>query len=159
MLDKYFEGETSLEEEQGLKTYFNSNDVAEDLRMYQGLFQFFKAEKKLVLPEQRSAKITSLYATSESTKSSSKFRIVYQHIAKIAAVLLVAICAYWFMPTTAPTEKQAINWSEYEVENEEEAIEKTIAALRLVSAKLNGGAKRAIKEVHHVQAAAKVFKK
>lgn len=162
LLNKYFEGETSLEEERVLKVYFNGNEVANELKAYQGLFQFFKIEKEVVFPEKADTAPTPLYAPTKNirTKAATNRRL-YVYVARIAAVLLVAVCAYLVIPSssTSTDQKQAINWEQYEITDEQEAVEKTIAALRLVSAKLNGGAKRAVKEVHHVQAAAKIFKK
>ena len=43
LLEKYFEGETSLKEESRIKsTFFQSNNVPEQLKRYQNLFQFFR---------------------------------------------------------------------------------------------------------------------
>lgn len=161
LLEKYFEGETSLTEEKELKTYFNGKDVEADLKPYQGLFQFFIKEKDIVFPEQEDISPIQLYKTATTTATKpTKVRQLYVKITRIAAVLLLAVCAYLLLPNAKVEQKQqAINWEQYEISDEDEAVEKTIAALRLVSAKLNGGAKRAVKEVHHVQAAAKIFKK
>lgn len=162
LLHKYFEGETSLEEEQVLKTYFNGQDVSSELQVYQGLFQFFTIEKDVSLPQKRhTSPPTPLYKNVSKPTKTANIRHLYVQIAKIAAIALLAIAAYWFVLPHTQTEQQQtahINWNQYELTDEEEAMEKTIAALRLVSAKLNGGANRAAKEVHHVKAAAKIFK-
>lgn len=42
LLNKYFEGETSLQEERELHTYFNSENVDASLREYVPLFAYFK---------------------------------------------------------------------------------------------------------------------
>ena len=39
LLEKYFEGETSIDEEQALKDYFNSENVAPHLEMHKPLLQ------------------------------------------------------------------------------------------------------------------------
>jgi hypothetical protein len=49
LLDKYFEGLTSLREEQTLQDYFQADDISEELRIYQPIFQYF-AEKPLPQP-------------------------------------------------------------------------------------------------------------
>lgn len=41
LLDKYFEGETSLHEEEILRTYFTGNDVADKHKQYCPIFSFF----------------------------------------------------------------------------------------------------------------------
>jgi len=46
LLDKYFEGNTSLREEQRLRNYFSSKTVDKDLSKYAPLFQYFKTERK-----------------------------------------------------------------------------------------------------------------
>ncbi len=38
LLDAYFEGTTSLEEEKSLQNYFNNETVADDLVQYQPIF-------------------------------------------------------------------------------------------------------------------------
>ena len=45
ILDRYWEGETSLKEEQLLKTYFNSNQVAKELESFRPLFVYYKEQK------------------------------------------------------------------------------------------------------------------
>lgn len=46
LLDTYFEGETSLSEEQELRSYFASGDVAPELEEYTMLFAAFAKAKK-----------------------------------------------------------------------------------------------------------------
>jgi hypothetical protein len=53
LLEKYFEGETSIAEENELKVYFSTDDVAQHLEQYKAMFGYFsmakeqKFEKKL----------------------------------------------------------------------------------------------------------------
>ncbi len=47
LLEKYWEGDTTLEEERMLKTYFASNEVADGLRQYAPLFQVFREEQSV----------------------------------------------------------------------------------------------------------------
>ncbi|MBL4650149.1 MAG: hypothetical protein JKY03_10485, partial [Aureispira sp.] len=46
ILDKYWEGETSLKEEKLLRTYFNSNQVAKELESFRPLFVYYKEQKR-----------------------------------------------------------------------------------------------------------------
>lgn len=48
LLDQYFEGETTLAEEQELRDYFAAGDVADELRQYAPLFRFAASERELV---------------------------------------------------------------------------------------------------------------
>jgi hypothetical protein len=45
LLDKYFEGNTSLWEEQYLRDYFSSKTIDKELIEYAPLFQYFKTER------------------------------------------------------------------------------------------------------------------
>ena len=45
LLEKYFEGQTSLQEEKELKNYFSSEDIAPELMQYRSLFGYFSKEK------------------------------------------------------------------------------------------------------------------
>lgn len=50
LLSKYFEGNTSLEEEEILKIYFSGENIAEEFQSYKGHFQFFDAlEEKMTI--------------------------------------------------------------------------------------------------------------
>lgn len=45
LLEKYFQGATTIAEEKQLKAYFSSNNVAPNLQKYQSLFGYFETEK------------------------------------------------------------------------------------------------------------------
>ncbi|GHU63313.1 hypothetical protein FACS1894123_05850 [Bacteroidia bacterium] len=44
LIEKYFEGLTSLQEEQSLRDYFQQENIPEEWRVYQPVFQFFSQE-------------------------------------------------------------------------------------------------------------------
>lgn len=46
LLERYFEGETTLAEEKVLQDYFSSAVVAPHLQQYQSMFAYFNAEKQ-----------------------------------------------------------------------------------------------------------------
>ncbi|MDR0507742.1 MAG: hypothetical protein LBH32_13135 [Dysgonamonadaceae bacterium] len=46
LIDKYFEGLTSLKEEQKLRDYFRRKNVSPELGMYVPMFQYFASERK-----------------------------------------------------------------------------------------------------------------
>jgi hypothetical protein len=62
LLARYFEGTTSVAEEQELERYFTSNAVAPNLKQYQSLFTYFSNEKtvkanvKVPVPTRKSIK-------------------------------------------------------------------------------------------------------
>jgi hypothetical protein len=51
LLEKYWEGETSLQEEETLQQYFNHGNVAPQLEQYQSLFQYFKEEQDVMISD------------------------------------------------------------------------------------------------------------
>jgi len=55
ILERYFEGETTIAEENELKDYFSSSDVAQHLEQYKPLFGFFSEAR-----EQKSQQIVPL---------------------------------------------------------------------------------------------------
>ncbi|HEX9980669.1 MAG TPA: hypothetical protein VGB50_08920 [Flavobacterium sp.] len=46
LLDKYFEGETSIAEENELRSYFSSTDVAQHLEQYSPMFCYFTQSRQ-----------------------------------------------------------------------------------------------------------------
>ena len=48
LIEKYFEGLTSLEEEQVLRDYFQREDLPEELKIHAPLFQYFSSEREEV---------------------------------------------------------------------------------------------------------------
>ncbi|WP_413999072.1 hypothetical protein ACMDB5_00420 [Flavobacterium sp. W1B] len=46
LLEKYFQGESSIAEENELRKYFSSSDVAQHLEQYQSLFVYFSQAKE-----------------------------------------------------------------------------------------------------------------
>jgi hypothetical protein len=63
LIDKYFEGLTTLKEEQGLREYFRKDIIPTEWEIYRPMFRFFALEreanetKSLPLPEKKSRKI------------------------------------------------------------------------------------------------------
>jgi hypothetical protein len=51
LLDKYFAGETTLEQENLLKKYFTSGEIHKDHLAYKPLFDVFEAEAKVTFPK------------------------------------------------------------------------------------------------------------
>lgn len=57
LLEKYFEGETSLEEEKILRQYFRQPEVEERHKIYAPMFNFFSGERKEAAVEKKKRKI------------------------------------------------------------------------------------------------------
>lgn len=161
LLDKYWEGETSIAEETSLREYFNQPDVADDLKDIQPMFQYFKAEKGLrIQNEDFDAQILAQIEPTIIRPMRTRSRIVSM-ITRIAAVVLLLLSVYITYDQTKPA--PAVDNQELSLEDltdeERLAFEQTKFALAFVASKLNKGSKIAAKNVKKVhQATDKVFK-
>lgn len=86
LLDKYFEGNTSGEEEKMLRSYYAQDDLPEDLKVYTSLFRFLDDE---------SAALTVLNEIQRENSASTRRRFLFPRklrtIAAVAAMLFVAV--------------------------------------------------------------------
>ncbi len=119
LLEKYFNGETSLGEEQHLKAYFTSGEVAENHRMFVPLFRQFELEKGEVFP----------------AKKKPVRRYLTWWVTGVAASLILAV-ALLFPPQN--TEKSFIVEHGNKKYDEELALQFLDKKLNLVAQQLNG---------------------
>jgi len=134
LVERYFEGETTLEEEMKLRAYFQSTEVEADLKKYQPLFQFYAREKELSLSENFEEKFENALQPSEkqAVVRNINFRLV-----RIAATLLLLIGGIWlatFLINNSQKEPK-VDWTTYEIDDPELALQETMKALALVSNK------------------------
>ena len=122
LLNKYWDAETSLEEEQILHEYFNSAQVAENHKQFEVLFNVFETERSIKLKK-----------TLE--KPTSKNNIIRLRTIGIAASILLAI-GVLFLNKDTP---KVSNINVVSIETPEEALAYTREALALVSGNLTKG--------------------
>ena len=159
ILEKYWEGETSLQEENLLHEYFNSDDVVEELKDVQPMFQYFKEEQTTRIENPNFDEV--LLAQLEETVV-QPMRPVYNRrnriirlVASAAAIVLIAFSGLFIYQEMdnggqiAETEKTL--QLEDLTEEERKAYEQTKAALAFVSAKMNRGTSIAAKSLVKVQ--------
>ena len=121
LLEKYFEGETSIAEENELKNYFSSPDVAPHLEQYKPLFGYFAEAKK-----ENFGKDVPLISKKKKTAWLS-----------IAASIAVLIGAGTYVYFNANEVKENNELGTYE--NPKEALEATQKALAMLSSNVNAG--------------------
>jgi hypothetical protein len=121
LLEKYFEGETSIAEENELKAYFSSSNVAEHLEQYRPLFGYF-AEAK----EQKLAHEVPLV--------SKKRKVAWLSIAA-SIVMMLGIGTYSYFNVNTVKENQELGT----YDDPEEALEATQKALAMLSDNVNVG--------------------
>lgn len=151
LLERYFEGETSLEEERLLRTYFTEEKVDDRLMSYKSIFRYFDQESKKVSTEPFDEELLEGGTTSRPILLKA-----FVWYSRVAAAIVIAIGLWWLIPTTPVEQAQtAIDWSRYEVDTPEEAFQISKSALVQLSVKLNEGALTAAKEMTKVQEATK----
>lgn len=157
LLEKYFEGETSLAEEAQLRAYFNGGAVDDELRVYQPLFQHFTKEQEQSLPGDFDEKLfQKLEPAGAKVVQMRTWPRQLLRIAAIGALLITAMVFLW-KPQNTQAQHASIDWSKYEITDEQQAYEETVKALRLVSSKLNKGTKKATHEVEKMEKVGKYF--
>jgi hypothetical protein len=95
LLEKYWNAETSLEEEQELHQFFQGNDIPENLKETAGLFRYFETEKTRTLNENFDAAVTKQITQRHSGKFVSMTN--WFQIARVAAGIVVMVAAIYLI--------------------------------------------------------------
>lgn len=113
LLEKYFEAETTVQEEQQLKAYFSGKEVAPHLAQYAPLFGYFEQSKREPSPE---------IVFKKPSKTG------YIRWMSVAAVLVIGFSIYF-------------NYQKQQEKQAELAYQQAKDALELLSENFNNGAK------------------
>ena len=141
ILEKYFDGETSIAEEKELKDYFTSSNVAQHLEQYQPLFGYFSQAKQ----EQYKAVVPL----------KTEKRIIASWISIAAAVVvLLGVGTFTFMNYNV---KKSQDYGTYD--DPEVAFKETQKALALISEHVNTGIESVGYINEYEQSKNKIFKK
>jgi hypothetical protein len=143
ILEKYFQGETSIAEENQLKEYFSSPNVAQHLEQYKPMFGYFSQVK-----EQKS--------TQEIPLKTTKRNVAWLSIAA-SVVVLLSIGSYYYVSekNAAPVVAQS-ELGTYD--DPEEALAATQKALALLSSNVNVGIESVQYIKEYEQSKNKIFK-
>lgn len=157
LVEKYWVGETSLEEEKLLKQYFNGDQIEKDLKPFQDTFKYFGEQQKVVASTTNLANLPNETGKVVSLKKSWNTKFLFR-IA--AAILFLLAIGFWYQNTVElPQEQRMANyWESKEIKDPKLAYLKTKAALLLVSNKLNKGREVALNQVIKVRKAGKYVK-
>jgi len=143
LLEKYFQGETSIAEEKELKNYFSSPNVAQHLEQYKPMFGYFSQVK-----EQKSTQTIPL--------KTKKRNVAWLSIAA-SVVVLLGVGTYFYVseknaaPAVAQTELGTYD-------DPEEALAATQKALALLSSNVNVGIESVQYIKEYEQSKNKIFK-
>ncbi|OOG76080.1 hypothetical protein [Flavobacterium sp. A45] len=121
LLEKYFEGETSIAEENELKDYFSSSNVAPHLEQYRPLFGYFTEAK-----EQK--------FTNNLPLVSKKRKVAWLSIAA-SIIVMLSIGTYSYFEVNTVDENRELGT----YDDPEEALEATQKALAMLSDNVNVG--------------------
>lgn len=143
LLEKYFNGETSIEEENQLKEYFRSEQVGDEMKAFAPLFQAFENESVEKVSSDFDERLFEKMGEESKVVRINTWRKTLMRIAAVGAVLL----ASYFIMQQPPENTSEIAWEKYEITDEDLAFEETKKALMLLSSKLNRGKSKASKEV------------
>jgi len=143
-LEKYFQGETSIAEENQLKEYFSSSNVAQHLEQYKPMFGYFSQAKK-----QKS--------TYEIPLQSKKRNVAWLSIAA-SAVVLLGIGTYFLVSEKNDTTAVVSQTELGTYDDPEEALKATQKALALLSNNVNVGIESVQYIKEYEQSKNKIFK-
>jgi hypothetical protein len=147
LLDRFYQGETTLEEERRLQEYFSSTSVPEELIPDRDLFRSLDSGNEAIhVPVDLDQKILAGIGREERKMTRTR-RISIFSLSGLAAGLMVVIALYtgYFNNQNARLAMQDT------YEDPQEAYEEARRTLAYVSAKLNEGTS----ELKHVQQASK----
>jgi hypothetical protein len=133
LLEKYFQGETSIAEENELRTYFSSLNVAQHLEQYKPMFGYFPLAKEQMLQQE----IPLLPMPRDK-----KRYVAWLSIAA-SVVVLLGIGTYVFYNYDTANEKQDLGT----YDDPEVALRETQKALALLSNHVNVG----IESVYYIK--------
>jgi hypothetical protein len=142
LLDKYWMGETSLEEEASLRRYFKSNHLAEEHQQFAPLFSYFNQTKNQ--PKGGDTKVIEM-----QPKRKGSYR---NWLSAAATVLLLIGTTFilWQKPQPSISPETMAATDNYAAEKQA-TFEEAKAALMLVSNKINKGNQKAINEIKSIR--------
>ncbi|MFH1319538.1 MAG: hypothetical protein ABII90_02640 [Bacteroidota bacterium] len=153
LLEKYYNGETSLEEEQQLRDYFNTHEVPDHLKHEQAQFKYYKTaiQEKITNAEFEGNVLQAIKQSPAKGKIRQIKHYIYYPAAIAASVaLLVGI---YFRVYDSSTINSPIAEMKNTYDDPERAYFETKKALLMVSEKFNKGIKNVnkISKFHQAQ--------
>ena len=151
LLDRFYLGETTLEEEKILQEYLSSASVPEELMPDRDLFRSMEpGNQNVIVPNGLNKKILDVIDQQEKKVFRTR-RISVFTLSGLAAGLLVVIALYTGYFSKGQSARLASHQMSDTYEDPQDAYEEARRALAFVSAKLNTGAS----ELVHVKQVSK----
>lgn len=153
LLDKYWEGETSLDEEKILRDHFNHGKVSHEHEIFRDLFQYFEEQKDIKYEGEWTWQAPQSSQISKVGTGGGKSGILTLARRVIAVAALLTLVFSVVVLVKNQTFKSKENSYVYEVEDPEEALQITLKALAMVSGKLDKGTSTMMNGMQNVEKA------
>jgi hypothetical protein len=161
LLDKYWEGETTLAEDKMLQTFFASETIPVELQAFQSIFQAKNDIQTQTLSDDFDINLLAILENKKEAKEETKIIQLqnkqaaelqkWRFVAGIAASIALILAVYIVIPKTETVEIAKIELTEEEHEKALVAYEQTKMALMFVSATMNHGTQTAAKSLSKVK--------
>jgi len=161
LLDKYWEGETTLAEDKTLQTFFASETIPVEFQAFQSIFQAKNDIQTQTLSDDFDINLLAILENKKEEKEETKIIQLqnkqaaelqkWRWMAGIAASVALILAVYIVMPKTETVEIAKIELTEEEHEKALVAYEQTKMALMFVSATMNHGTQTAAKSLNKVK--------
>jgi hypothetical protein len=127
ILERYWQGESTLDEERFLRTYFRGDEIDPDHEPYRDLFLFFDREASIryKAPEKKSV-----------PEKIAGHRVWWRIAASVVVIVAAGVLLYQNMGQLNSPEDA---WVKYEIQDPQQARDAAENALVFLSAKLNKG--------------------
>jgi hypothetical protein len=142
LLDKYWEGESTVDEEKVLKQYFTSSNIEPEHEAFKDLFVFWDNTSKIAY--QNNNQISDKQTIDIKPELNNKVRSlsIKKYIYATAAIFLLTLGSIFVVKNLNKEAQTIETYSQVqEIEDPEEALRVTKEALALLSKKLNSSTK------------------
>jgi hypothetical protein len=140
IIEKYFQGETSIAEEKELRSYFSTLNVAPHLEQYKAMFGFFDHAKQQEFSKELPEKVKTR-------------KVIWLSIAASIAILLGLVPFFMIDSNTVAPQKELGSYND-----PQRAFKETQKALALLSLQVNVGMESVMYVREYETAKKKVFK-
>ncbi len=139
LLEKYYKGESTSDDEKILIEYFNQDDISDELLADRDIFSYNRDEKKNLedMPDM-SAEIWDSLQKSSKNEISKEKKLIYWAF-RIAAGIVILIASFVIIKSQLQENQNGEYQFADTYENPEEAYEQAKQTLLYVSAMLNNG--------------------
>lgn len=153
LIERYFQCETTLEEELILQDFFMQQQLPEELQQYKSLFTTLQAEAEIELPEDFDQKVQTRIQELEAKTPAAIFKTrlgnfnrslspFYKAVASIALIITVGVASNRYWAASNSQEPAVYNYSSYQdtYDNPKEACNQVVGALKDLSSAFKGQA-------------------